>query len=167
MQRFHRSIPGLHLTKSKTHRLLPLGLLVALICACTRPGRTAPGEPVNVLPGDPPGGIALTAEDIQRTPSVSIEELLMSKFPGVWVARNPNGGLVIRIRGATSIVGRNAPLFVIDGVPIEPEPNGSLSGIVPNDIESIEVLKDVSATAIYGLRGANGVIVITTRRPGQ
>lgn len=109
----------------------------------------------------------MTAQDIQRTPSVSIEEQLASRFPGVWLARNPDGSLIIRIRGATSIAGRNVPLFVIDGVPIEPGPNGSLSGIVPNDIESIEVLKDVSATAIYGVRGANGVIVITTKRPGQ
>jgi TonB-dependent SusC/RagA subfamily outer membrane receptor len=122
---------------------------------------------VNVTPGDTPGGTALTAEDIQRTPSVSIEELLTSRFPGVWVARNPDGGLVIRIRGATSIAGRNEPLFVIDGIYIEPGRNGSLKGIVPNDIESIEVLKDVSETAMYGVRGAHGVIVIKTKRSGQ
>ena len=152
------------LTRSRAHRLLPLGLFVGLICACARPGRTSPGDPVN---GDTPGGLALTAEDIQRTPSVSIEELLASRFPGVWVARTPNGGLVIRIRGATSITGRNEPLFVIDGISIEPGPGGRLEGVVPNDIESIEVLKDASATAMYGVRGAHGVIVIKTKRPGQ
>lgn len=153
--------------KSKAHRLLPVGLLVGLICACAHPGRTGPGEPVNAVPGHTPGGIAVTAEDIQRTPSVSIEELLASRFPGVWVARAPDGGLVVRIRGATSIAGGNAPLFVIDGISIEPGSNGRLTGIVPNDIESIEVLKDASATAMYGLRGAHGVIVIKTKRPGQ
>jgi TonB-dependent SusC/RagA subfamily outer membrane receptor len=152
--------------KSENHGLLALALLVGLTSACGRPGRTGPGEPVNAAPGDARGGIAVTAEDIQRTPSVSIEELLASRFPGVWVSRSPDGGLVIRIRGATSVTGRNVPLFVIDGISIETGPSGSLSGIVPNDIESIEVLKDAAATAMYGVRGANGVIVITTKRPG-
>ncbi|MBA3341605.1 MAG: TonB-dependent receptor plug domain-containing protein [Gemmatimonadaceae bacterium] len=109
----------------------------------------------------------MTAEDIQRTPSVPIEELLTSRFPGVSVTRAPDGGIAIRIRGATSFEGSNAPLFVIDGIAVEPGPNGSLTGIVPNDIETIEVLKDASATAMYGMRGANGVIVIKTKRAGR
>ncbi|MEX1185749.1 MAG: TonB-dependent receptor plug domain-containing protein [Gemmatimonadaceae bacterium] len=109
----------------------------------------------------------MTAEDIQRTPSVPLEEQLRSEFPGVWLTRTPDGRIAVRIRGATSMVGSNEPLFVIDGIPIEPGPNGALTGIVPNDIKSIEVLKDAASTAFYGLRGANGVVVIKTKRPGQ
>lgn len=152
--------------KSKAHDLLPLGLLVALMCSCTHPRKTSAGETVNGAPRDPPGAITVTANDIQRTPSVSIEELLMSRFPGVWIARAPDGGISVRIRAGTSFVGNNKPLIVVDNVPVEAGPGGSLAGIVPNDIESIEVLKDASATAMYGVRGANGVIVIKTKRPG-
>ncbi len=151
----------------KTHGLLKSALVVGLICACARPGRTGTGEIEGTVPRDPPGGAAVTAEDIQRTPSVPIEELLTSRFPGVSVTRAPDGGIAIRIRGATSFEGSNAPLFVIDGIAVEPGPNGSLTGIVPNDIETIEVLKDASATAMYGMRGANGVIVIKTKRAGR
>lgn len=154
--------------KRKATRLTLVGLLVGLVCACAHPARKGPDDGTAAVPRDPSrGGSVVTAEDIQRTPSVSIEELLASRFPGVWVARSPDGGLVIRIRGATSIAGSNEPLFVIDGISIEPGPYGSLAGIVPSDIESIEVLKDAAATAMYGLRGAHGVIVIRTKRPGQ
>ena len=88
----------------------------------------------------------------------------MSRFPGVVVTRTPDGGLAVRIRGTTSIHGSNEPLYVIDGVPIRPGPGGALAGINPYDIESIEVLKDPASTTMYGVRGANGVIVITTKR---
>src|SRR5438445_13220873 len=66
----------------------------------------------------------------------------------------------IRIRGVRSISGSNAPLFILDGIPYD----GSLTDINPDDVASIDVLKDASATAIYGSRGANGVVIITTKR---
>lgn len=91
----------------------------------------------------------------------------MSRFPGVVVTRAPDGGLSVRIRGTTSIHGSNEPLYVIDGMAIRPGPGGSLEGINPYDIESIEVLKDAASTTMYGMRGANGVIVIKTKRPDQ
>jgi len=98
-------------------------------------------------------------------PGQSIEQLLMGRFPGVEVTRTPNGGISVRIRGTTSFLGNNEPLYVLDGIPMEPGPGGSLTWINPYDIASIEVLKNAAETAIYGMRGANGVIVITTRRP--
>jgi TonB-dependent SusC/RagA subfamily outer membrane receptor len=91
----------------------------------------------------------------------------MGHFPGVTVTRTPDGGVSVRIRGTTSIRGNTEPLYVIDGIAIDPGPGGSLIGINPHDIASIEVLKDPAETAAYGLRGANGVIVIKTKRPGQ
>jgi TonB-dependent SusC/RagA subfamily outer membrane receptor len=91
----------------------------------------------------------------------------MARIPGIWVTRTANGGLAIRIRGGTSILGNNEPLYIIDGIPIEPGPNGALTGINPNDIASIEVLKDAASTTLYGMRGANGVIIIKTKHPPQ
>ena len=106
----------------------------------------------------------MTAEDIERQPGQPIEQVLMGRFPGVTVTRTADGGVAVRIRGTTSIRGSNEPLYVIDGVAIQPGPGGSLSGINPHDIASIEVVKDPVGTAIYGVRGANGVIVIKTKR---
>jgi TonB-dependent starch-binding outer membrane protein SusC len=153
------------LTNSRVYYLLPVGLFVALICSCAPPHKTGAAEAVNNAPSDRPGATAVTADDIQRTPSVSIEELLMSRFPGVWIARTADGGIAVRIRGGTSLSSSNKPLILVDNVPFESGPNGSLSGIVPGDIKSIEVLKDAAETAMYGVRGANGVIVIKTKRP--
>lgn len=114
-----------------------------------------------------PHRTTVTAEDIQRTPGQSIEALLMTRFPSVLVVRAPDGGIAVRIRGATSIYGSNEPLYVIDGLPIKPGPGGSLSGINPYDIDSIEVLTDPVSTTMYGVRGANGIIVIKTKQPDQ
>ena len=91
----------------------------------------------------------------------------MSKFPGVWITRTTEGALAIRIRGATSMQGSNDPLYIIDGTTIQPVPNGGLTGIAPNDIASIQVLKDAAATTMYGVRGANGVIIIKTKVGSQ
>ncbi|HEV7836867.1 MAG TPA: TonB-dependent receptor plug domain-containing protein, partial [Gemmatimonadaceae bacterium] len=88
---------------------------------------------------------------------------LASRVPGIIVDRTSDGGIAIRLRGATTILGSNAPLYIVDGIPIEAGPNGSLTGINPMDIASIEVLKDAAATSMYGVRGANGVIVIKTK----
>ena len=71
--------------------------------------------------------------------------------------------MLVRIRGSQSFYGD--PLYEIDGVTITPGPNGSLSGINPSDIESIKVLKSAAETSMYGSRGANGVIIIKTKRP--
>jgi TonB-dependent SusC/RagA subfamily outer membrane receptor len=91
------------------------------------------------------------------------EELLAGRFPGVEVYR-VQGGIGVRIRGGTSVNGSNEPLYVVDGMTIEPGPGGALVGINPADIEKIEVLKDAGSTAQWGVRGANGVIVIKTKR---
>lgn len=98
---------------------------------------------------------------VHNQPGASVASLMIGKSTGVQVTSNsgaPGGETTIRIRGANSFSG-NDPLYVIDGVP-----SGQMMGINPNDIESIEVLKDASSSAIYGSRAANGVILITTKR---
>jgi TonB-dependent SusC/RagA subfamily outer membrane receptor len=96
-----------------------------------------------------------------------VEELLRG-VPGLDVTRMPDGGYQLRIRGRRSIRGNpgdDDPLVVIDGIPISREAVGStLAGLAPGDVARIEVLKDAGATGFYGSRGANGVIVITTKR---
>lgn len=91
-----------------------------------------------------------------------MESQFAGRFPGVEVANVATGGITIRIRGATSILGSSEPLFIIDGVKVTGGPGGLLF-LDPNDIKKIEVLKDIGSTAIYGSEGANGVIIITTK----
>jgi TonB-dependent SusC/RagA subfamily outer membrane receptor len=106
----------------------------------------------------------MTEEEIGRVPGRPIEQVLMERFPGVMVARTPDGGISVRIRGVTSLVGNNEPLYVVDDVPMQAGPGGTLKSINPHDIASIQVLKNPAETAMYGVRGANGVIVIKTKR---
>jgi TonB-dependent SusC/RagA subfamily outer membrane receptor len=109
----------------------------------------------------------VTAEDIERNPGTPIEQIIEAKIPGIQVTRTGNGGIAIRIRGTSSFYSSNEPLYVLDGVPLESGPGGALTGLNPYDIQSIRVLKDPADTGIYGVRGANGVVVVTTKQPGH
>lgn len=123
--------------------------------------------------------------DVNRAVTTSLDQMLQGRAAGVLVTQTsaaPGGGLQIRVRGTNSINGGAEPLYVVDGVPLNIDNNtnasftvrgsgsnagsqvNTLSSINPNDIESMEILKDASATAIYGSRGANGVVLITTKR---
>ncbi|WNH09311.1 SusC/RagA family TonB-linked outer membrane protein [Thalassobellus suaedae] len=135
---------------------------------------------------------SVNSEDLKDLKQISLDQMLQGKAAGVSVTSNsgaPGGAASIRIRGTTSLTGTNEPLYIIDGVPISGDATGKstsgqplvgkdgfsstggngnnavspLSMINPNDIESVDILKDASATAIYGSRGANGVIIITTK----
>lgn len=102
---------------------------------------------------------------IKDIPANSVEGLLQGRSAGLQVinsSQDPGAGSTVRIRGGSSLQGSNAPLVVVDGFPLGDA--GNLNQINPNDIASIEVLKDASASAIYGSRGANGVIMVTTKR---
>jgi TonB-dependent starch-binding outer membrane protein SusC len=148
--------------RSSSLVLLPVGLVIGLLSGCAH----APGWTPTIGPEaqSGPGAQVVTAEDIQRVPpGQSIEKLLMGRAPGVIVGRTADGGISVRIRGPASFYASGEPLYVLDGSPIEAGPGGALSGINPWDIESIRVLKNPGDTAIYGMRGVNGVIVITTR----
>ena len=93
----------------------------------------------------------------------SVEELFAGRFPGVEVSRVPSGGITVRIRGASTFLGSTEPLYIIDGARVQSGPGGLLF-LDPGDIEKIEVLKDIGSTSIYGSEGANGVVIITTKR---
>ena len=104
-------------------------------------------------------------EDMLKAPVATFDQALAGRIAGVNVSSSegsPGGNMNIVIRGNNSVTQDNSPLYVIDGFPVEDPRAGS--SINPNDIESIDVLKDASATAIYGARGANGVVIITTKK---
>jgi TonB-dependent SusC/RagA subfamily outer membrane receptor len=112
--------------------------------------------------------------DLEDVPLQTVESALQGRAPGVFV--NTSSGklgqaLQIRVRGISSITASSQPLYVIDGVPVistamgtYDEPDNPLSAISPDDIETLDVLKDAAATAIYGARGSNGVVLITTKK---
>ena len=146
---------------------LRLSLLAVLTASCAHGRGTDQGARENATPPDPSSDQSLvTEDDIQRT-NEPIEMMLMGRVSGAWITRTPDGGIAVRIRGATSIHGSNEPLYVIDGIPIQAGPDGSLVGINPYDIASIEVLKDAASVSMYGVRGSNGVILVSTKRPPQ
>jgi TonB-linked SusC/RagA family outer membrane protein len=114
---------------------------------------------------------SVSAKDFQKGFIPSSEQLLQGKVPGLQITSgggSAGGGSTIRIRGGASLNASNDPLIVIDGVPVDnnnlPGSANLLNTINPNDIESMSVLKDASATALYGSRASNGVIIITTKK---
>ncbi|MBW3630743.1 MAG: TonB-dependent receptor, partial [Gemmatimonadetes bacterium] len=113
---------------------------------------------------------SIRSEAVESLPITSAEQILQGRVAGVQVVQNtgaPGGGFTVRIRGGNSMLGGNDPLYVVDGMPVTS--SSILNNINPNDIQTMDVLKDASATAIYGARGANGVVLITTKkgRPGS
>ena len=125
---------------------------------------------------------AIGTKDFQKGIVTSPEQLMQGRVAGVQITQNsgePGGGINVRVRGTSSVYGGNQPLFVIDGVPLSGDNTSSGGGdqgvgrtpaknplnfLNPDDIESIDILKDASATAIYGSRGAQGVVLITTKK---
>jgi TonB-linked SusC/RagA family outer membrane protein len=120
---------------------------------------------------------SVQAEEIVDIPAASVDQMLQGRVSGVQISStsgDPGGGISVRIRGTSSISGSSDPLYVVDGIPIQSSTLGQIgvggattnpiADINPSDIESISILKDASATAIYGSRAANGVVLITTKR---
>ncbi|MDD2797639.1 MAG: TonB-dependent receptor [Bacteroidales bacterium] len=115
-----------------------------------------------VKKGDLTGSVAVvSSKDLTKNPSTSAAQALQGKAPGVLVTQSgkPGGGASIRVRGVGSINKSSDPIFILDGVQVT-----EINGIQPQDIENFQVLKDASATAIYGANGANGVIIVNTKR---
>ena len=143
-------------------RTLPLLALLAG-CAASGPDAASDDDEVNVGYGTTPASRVTGAvtryepDEAARASAQTVEDLIVGRVPGVVLS--PETGRLV-IRGANSLNGPNDPLYVVDGLPL----SGGSSGVAPADVASIEVLKDAGATALYGSRGANGVILITTRR---
>lgn len=110
--------------------------------------------------------VSIKSDDIMQTPTSDVTQALSGRVAGVQVLQSeggPGSSVSIRVRGGISITQSNEPLYIIDGFPSE----DGMSNLDPGEIESIDILKDASATAIYGARGANGVVVITTKSGGK
>lgn len=140
------------------HRNLDAGAVtlalvgLAAVAACAPPGR-----------GTVPPAREASSRGPQKAEGQTMAEMFVGKFPGVQVLPAPGGGISLRIRNGGTIYNRGNPLIVLDGVPMTPG-TGELLFIDPDDIDTIEVLKDAASSSFYGLRGANGVVLITTKR---
>ena len=105
--------------------------------------------------------INMKIDDLKDTPVSSVDQMMQGKLSGVNVMPDnmPGGGVAVRIRGYSTIR-NNDPLYIIDGIPVD----GGINFLNPNDIESMQVLKDASSASIYGARAANGVVIINTKK---
>lgn len=153
----------------RTRGIHLLLLLLATACATAPTPEAAPAEPnsVGIGYGDVEGGSVIgsvataNTEDEEVIHSGTLANML-AKIPGVRVVELPGGQMSVQIRGTNSILGGNEPLYVIDGMVIAS--GAGIFGLSPSTVESITVLKDAGSTAIYGSRGANGVILIKTKK---
>lgn len=161
------------LTSSRVLRLSAAALATAA-CQGNRPSGApvaTPRDSVEVGYGrmatrDVTGSVAsMDGDAAQRSSPTSMADLLGGRFAGVDVIRLAAGGISVRIRGQRSMRGGGEPLYVVNGIPQHSVLNGVFEDISPRDVRSIEILKDAGATAAYGSRGANGVILITTSPP--
>ena len=144
---------------------------LALLVACGGGGQpetaASPMTPVDTKANPSAQASTVSSDEISRRPGESVERVLAGKVAGVLVGTNPDGTITVRIRNSTSFMGNEEPLIILDGVAFSPGANGALTGINPSDIESIRALKDAADLAFYGSRGANGVIVIKTKKPSR
>src|SRR6266550_4705934 len=111
-----------------------------------------------------PSGTVLTADDIRRSPGQSLEEMLIARVPGLTLMRSADGHAVMQLRGPNTFLGSEELLVVLNGIALGPTARGNLGVIDVHDIENVQVLRDAAATSLYGMRGANGVIVIRTKQ---
>jgi TonB-dependent SusC/RagA subfamily outer membrane receptor len=125
-------------------------VVIAFVVGCA----SQTGQPANAPPPDD--------KTIQAS-GQTMEELFVGRFPGVEVFRAPQGGIMVRIRGRSTFTESTEPLYIIDGSRVQSGAGGLLF-LDPQEIAKIQVLKDIGETSIYGSEGANGVIIITTKR---
>ena len=138
-------------------KFTPFVPVLLLFTACSH--RTAASLPADSRPPN----TVLTADDIRRSPGQSLEQLLLARVPGLELRRAADGHAVLHLRGTNTFMGQEEPLFVVNGIELGPSVSGNLAAIDIHDIETVQVLRDAAATAAYGVRGANGVIIIVTK----
>lgn len=135
--------------------VLPTALALGVFMGCAHANGSSASRPA------PRVRAALTAEDIEHAPGVPIEQLLASRVAGITLAQARDGHVIVRIRGQSTLLGDQDPLFVVNGIPLGRAIN--FSAINRHDIATIDVVKDAAGMAMYGIRGANGVIVVRTK----
>lgn len=158
------------MTSLTPRRLLPVALLATLaaLAAGCASGKSKPSD--EPIPSSTPETRTsstrntVAADEISPSPGEPIEKVLQGRISGVDVSTTSGGEVQVRIRGGGRSLSGGDPLYVVDGIAITPGPGGALSGISPYDIESIRVLKDAADLAMYGSRGANGVILVKTKK---
>jgi TonB-dependent SusC/RagA subfamily outer membrane receptor len=138
---------------------LPL-VFVVVLAACS--SNQSGSGPRTARPSG--SGIVITADDIAKQPGMSLEQILISKVPGLTFSLTPDGRTIVKLRGTTTFMGDEEALIVVNGIALGPNSAGNLNAINTHDIESITVLRDAASTAQYGTRGANGVILIRTKQ---
>lgn len=145
----------------KTLALAIGGSVLLGVIACG--GRS--GEPPDGTP-EPMGAVSTVEGDrVGGGGSLDLETLLRGKAPGLQIITGSNGSYTFRIRGLNTARAGQQPLILVDGVEIRPENlRNALAGLTRDDIEKVEVLRDVASTSVYGMRGAGGVIIIDTNR---
>lgn len=153
--------------------VVAIAIVTAGVLGCARSAVLPPLDPVPLaegasgrsMQGEGTGAVGVVdGTKLYGRPAAQIEQLLEGQIAGVQVLRGPGGGISFRIRGPGSINGDTEPLYVVDGMSVNVTPGRGLDWLNPGDIERIEILKDASTTSMYGMRGANGVVLITTRR---
>lgn len=146
-------------------RAAAVSCTLGLLAGC---GSGSPPRVEDLTPDTPETGAVreLGDEELSGQHVESVEELLRGRVPGLQVVTQPNGDLTLRIRGMDSLQpGPHEPLLVIDGMAISSTNVArALQSLRPTQVRTVQVLKDVASTSVYGIRGANGVILITTRR---
>lgn len=154
-------------------RCLLVLLFAGAAAACYQVPEAAPApaeEPPSVgfgVPGsnsDPTSIDSASGEEMRGVRARQVEELMMGRFAGVQVLPTQSGGFTVRIRGLSTFVGNPEPLYVVDGQPVRVAPGRGVDWLNPSDIARIDILKDAASTALYGMRGGNGVVLITTKR---
>ncbi|MBW3552198.1 MAG: TonB-dependent receptor plug domain-containing protein [Gemmatimonadetes bacterium] len=152
-----------------TKKAIGIVMALGLGAGCGGSGDPGAAEPVPAREADATGAVA-TVDGDERQFAASVQEMLRAKVPGLQVMTVPGCGVTLRIRGMTdSLLGGESscerePLLIIDDMPVAPgRLADALKALMPVEIERVRVLKDVASTSVYGTRGANGVVIITTK----
>jgi len=140
--------------------------VVQILAACAQNTAVA-GAGAASAPVAPRTANTIDSTVIANAGDRPLAEIIASRIPGVRLARAADGSLVLHVRGESSFLNSSGPLYVIDGVQIEPDQQFNLASINPHDIASVEIVKDPSMLSMYGVRGANGVVIIRSKRPGS
>lgn len=146
-----------------TFRLSLLSLASTLVAACTPHSLRQPSPATSVITST----TTIDSSAIDTQADRPLAEIIVSHVPGARIVRAADGNLSLSLRGEGSFYSDGQPLVVIDGLEVDPSASGGLTMVNPHDIATVKVLKDPASLSLYGVRGSNGVIIITTKHAGH